>query len=110
MKRLILFASFVFVSVFTVGESAAEQDDLFNKLDTDRSGIISREEFVSCPLVRTKDGRIQHRELCTDPDTALSVEEKQRLYDKIDQDKAGAVTRKKLNRFATPDGFAPIRF
>lgn len=98
------------VSVFLIGTAVAEQGQLFEKLDRDKSGAISRQEFVSCPLVRNKEGRIQHQELCADPAAVLSVEEKNRLYDTIDVERKGAVTRKKLNRFATPDGFAPIRF
>ena len=93
-----------------VGVAGADQDRLFEKLDIDKSGAISREEFITCPLVRDRAGRIQHQELCADPATVLSIEEKNRLFDTIDTDKKGAVTRKKLNRFATPDGFAPIRF
>lgn len=88
----------------------AEAGQLFDKLDLDRDGVVSRQEFVSCPLVRDKDGRIQHRELCADPSSALSGEEKNRLYDKISSGGQGDVTRKELNRFATPDGFAPLRF
>jgi len=98
------------VVVLYAGVTGAEQGKLFEKLDIDKSGVISREEFVSCPLVRDSAGRIQHQELCADPATVLSIEEKNRLFDTIDTDKKGAVTRKKLNRFATPDGFAPIRF
>ena len=98
------------VGTLLAGGAAAEQGTLFEKLDADKSGAISREEFVSCPLVRDGAGRVQHQDLCADPGAALSVEEKHRLFDTIDVDKKGAVTRKKLNRFATPDGFAPIRF
>lgn len=90
--------------------AGAEQGQLFEKLDRDKSGAISRQEFVSCPLVRDKEGRIQHQELCADPAAVLSVEEKNRLYDTIDVERKGAITRKKLNRFATPEGFAPLRF
>lgn len=93
-----------------IGALSADQGSLFNKLDADKSGTISREEFTSCPLVRTKEGRIQHQELCASPGAALSIEEKNRLFDKIDQGKSGTITRKKLNRFATPEGFAPIQF
>lgn len=109
LRTIRLIACSLLISL-PVGVLAADQGGLFNKLDADKSGNITREEFISCPLVRGKDGRIQHQELCADPGTALSVEEKSRLYDKIDVDRQGAITRKKLNRFATPDGFAPIRF
>lgn len=87
---------------------------LFDKLDTNKDGVVSREEFTSCPLVRVKDPNgkehIQHRDLCAKPGLALSIEEKQKMFDKIDVDKSGALTRKKLNKFATPEGFAPIKF
>lgn len=98
------------VVLLHAGSVVAGQIQLFDKLDADKSGSISRQEFVSCPLVRNKDGRIQHQELCADPAAVLSVDEKNRLYDRIDVGRKGAVTRKKLNRFATPDGFAPVRF
>ncbi len=85
-------------------------DALFDKLDRNKDGVISREEFTSCPLVRTEDGHIQHRDLCARPGVSLSVEEKGRLYDKITLDSNHAITRKRLYRFATPDGFAPVKF
>lgn len=109
VRTTVLMACGIMLSL-PAGALGAEQGRLFDKLDTDKSGTVSREEFISCPLVRDKGGRIQHQELCANPGAALSVEEKHRLYDKIDVERKGAVTRKKLNRFATPDGFAPIRF
>jgi len=104
---LVVCGTVVALQVAVVG---AEQGQLFEKLDRDKSGAISRQEFVSCPLVRDRDGRVQHQDLCANPGSALSVQEKNRLYDKIDSERKGAITRKRLNRFATPDGFAPIRF
>jgi len=110
MLRTRILTGCVIMLALAAGVAGADQDRLFEKLDMDKSGAISREEFVSCPLVRDSAGRIQHQELCADPTAVLSIEEKNRLFDRIDADKKGAVTRKKLNRFATPDGFAPIRF
>lgn len=109
MLRLISLG--VLSGVFlAAGVLAAESGKLFDKLDTDKNGSISREEFVSCPLVRDNAGHIQHAELCANPGAVLSVEEKNRLYNTIDVERSGAITRKKLNKYATPDGFAPIRF
>lgn len=110
MLRSISLMTCCSVVFFAVGVFAADTGKLFNKLDTDKNSAISREEFVSCPLVRDKDGHIQHAELCASPGEALSIEEKDRLYNKIDVARSGAITRKKLNKFATKDGFAPIRF
>lgn len=110
MMRILIGVGCGMAVMLSVGLSAAEQNTLFNKLDKDNNGVVSREEFTACPLVRTKDGRVQHQELCANPGISLSLEEKNRLYDRIDTDKRGAITRKKLNRFATPDGFAPLRF
>lgn len=102
------------LALLPTGLFAADNGKLFDKLDNNKDGVISREEFTSCPLVRVKDSdgkeRIQHRDLCAKPGLALSLEEKQKMYDTIDVDKSGALTRKKLNKFATPEGFAPIRF
>lgn len=109
LRTSILIACTIIIFLPT-GIVAADQAQLFDKLDIDKNGTISREEFTSCPLVRGKDGRIQHQELCANPGAALSIEEKSRLYDKIDVQRSGAITRNKLNKFATPDGFAPIRF
>jgi hypothetical protein len=110
MLRLILLMSCSCIIFGGASVFAADTGKLFNKLDADKSGAISREEFVSCLLVRDKEGNIKHAELCANPGAALSVTEKDRLYNKIDLERSGAITRKKLNKFATPDGFAPIRF
>ena len=93
---------------------SAADDKLFDKLDSNKDGSISREEFISCPLVRSKDAsgkdRIQHKDLCAKPGAALSVQDKQRLFDKVDTDRSNNINRKEFYKFATPDGFAPIRF
>lgn len=113
LKARMLFAVCLLLSA-PLAIQAADAGALFDKLDTNKDGAISREEFVSCPLVRSTDSsskdRIQHRDLCVKPGSALSVAEKQRLFDKVDLDKSGSISRKELYKFATPDGFAPIRF
>lgn len=93
---------------------AMDADKLFDKLDSDKNGVISREEFTSCPLLRVKDqkgkSKIQHGDLCVSPGVSLSIEEKNRLFEKLDKDKSGSISRKELYKYATPDGIAPIRF
>lgn len=110
MSRLIVLIICSTLLAVSAGASGIGQDALFDKLDRNRDGVISREEFTSCPLVRTKDGHIQHRDLCASPGVALSVEEKGRLYDTLEPGKNDALTRKRLYQFATPDGFAPVTF
>ncbi len=107
-----VIAVLIGVGIMATSAWAAEtgQDALFNKLDLNKDGVISREEFTSCPLVRTRDGHIQHRDLCASPGVALSIAEKKRLFERIEGHNDHAITRNRLNRFATPDGFAPIRF
>ncbi len=110
IKHLLLYAFVFAVPAF----SFAADSDLFESIDKDKDETITREEFISCPLVRGKTttgkDRIKPKDLCANPLTDLSVEEKERLFEKLDTDKSGTLHNNELNKYATPDGFAPIRF
>lgn len=101
------------MSLFPAVALAADSD-LFESIDKNSDGTITREEFISCPLVRGKSSegkeRVKPRDLCANPLTDLTAEEKERLFKKLDVENRGSLKEKDVYKYATPDGFAPIRF
>jgi Ca2+-binding EF-hand superfamily protein len=92
----------------------AEDRTVFNRMDADKGGDISREELLKADLglVTTPNGQKQvvHRDLLKQGEAAAMTEEqKQRLFNQLDEDKNGYVTWKEWSR-ASPDGFVLFRF
>lgn len=85
----------------------------FDRLDTDKSNSISRTEFLKgdMVLVTAPDGskRVGQRNPAIAGQTAVTEQEKHRLFDSIDRDRNGFISRKEWQR-ASPDGFILWRF
>lgn len=112
MNRLIgmVMAVMVCLGAQTVGAA----DSLFNKLDTDQSGHLSREELLKSDVVAVKgaDGKdlVVHRDTVKNGKAAaLTADQKHKLFESLDSDKDGYVSRKEWSR-ASPDGFILWKF
>lgn len=113
MKQLIGRVLVVMVCLAPLTVSAADNSS-FNKLDSDQSGHLSRDELLKSDLVTVKgaDGkdRIAHRDMVKDGQAAvLTADQKHRLFESLDTDKSGYISRKEWSR-ASPDGFVLWRF
>jgi Ca2+-binding EF-hand superfamily protein len=98
MKRLLL-TGLVF-SLLTIPVSAEEKgDEVFNRLDSDNDGQVSREEFLSGKYkVRKGDKEVYHFSY-VDPEAdeqgnASSNKHKHSLFERLDADRNGAVNRR----------------
>ena len=95
--------------------SIADDDKLFDKLDSNKDGTLSSEELSKSDLeiVTRKDGtkQVQSHELAGDVQSAqaMAAEDKKKLLGSIDQDKNGSISRKEWNS-ASPNGFVLWRF
>lgn len=91
-----------------------EDRTVFNRVDADKSGHISRDELLKSDLVVVTNSKGQqhvvHRDLVKEGTAAAVTEEqKHKLFDKLDHDKDGYITWKEWSR-ASPDGFVLFRF
>lgn len=87
---------------------------LFNALDTDKNGSISKDELLKGDLavVKGPKGKLKvvHRDMLKDGSAAAMTEEqKKRLFDQLDTDKNGQISRKEWSR-ASRDGFILLKF
>lgn len=94
--------------------SIADDDTLFDKLDKNKDGVLSKEEIAGGDLVvvKRKDGarQLQHKELIEQGEiAAINEEQNRRLFEHVDQNKDGYINRKEWSR-ASPDGFVLWRF
>ncbi len=94
--------------------SIATDTDLFNKIDTDKSDHISKDELLKSDLVITNspDGQkvVVHRNMTKGGEAAaLTEEQKHNLFKKIDSDKDNYINRKEWSR-ASSDGFILFKF
>lgn len=113
MKQLICRLLLALVAIFLIGGFGGG-DTLFEDLDSDRSGSISREELLKGDLVVVKDkegkGKILHRDMVKDADTlSLTDEHKRLLFDQLDANKDGYISKEEWKR-ASPQGFVIWRF
>lgn len=79
--------------------ATADDNDIFNKIDTDKSGTISQEELLKADLVIKKqaDGTdiVTLSKLVSDGGAAfMTMEQKKKLFNKLDVDKNGKIDRK----------------
>jgi len=92
----------------------AEESTLFNRLDTDKSGHLSKDELLKSDLVVVTDAKGQkqlvHLDMVKEGEAAAVTEEqKQRFFEHHDQDKNGYLSSKEWSR-ASPEGFVLWRF
>jgi len=92
----------------------AEDSTVFNRLDTNKSGDISKDELLKADLAVVTDQKgqkqVMHRDLLKEGEgAAMTEEQKHRLFEQLDEDKSGYVTWKEWSR-ASPDGFVLLRF
>lgn len=104
----------VMITVLLPVLGTAEDSTFFNRLDTDKSGDISKNELLKSDLAVVTDQKGQkqvvHRDLVKEgEDAAMTEEQKHRLFEQLDEDKSGYVTWKEWSR-ASPDGFVLLRF
>lgn len=111
-----LFVSVLTLVLLAAASAFAIDETLFNKLDRDRDGRVTREEFIQCDLVRTTESNgkqvVKERSLCAQPEkaTTLTLDEKRLMFDQLDANRKGSLTRKDFYKYSSPDGFVPFRF
>lgn len=113
MKQLIVCVAAMLTVLGPVAGNAGDEA-VFNRLDADKNGQISRDELVKSDLVVVKDAKGQqqvvHRDMVKQGNAAALTEaQKQRLFGQIDTDKNGQISRKEWNR-ASPNGFILWKF
>ena len=113
MKQLVRSLVVVVALMIPLAVFAAE-DQFFTKLDTDKNGTVSKDELLKADLhlVTTPKGQKQvvHRNMVKEGTAAAMTEEqKKRLFDQLDTDKSGHVSKKEWSR-ASRDGLVLLRF
>ncbi len=114
MKMFIRFSLLLLPLLISVSSIIASETDLFNRIDTDKSGHISKEELLKSDLVVTTSTGGQkivvHRDMIKDGEAAaLTEEQKHNLFKNIDSDKDNYLNSKEWSR-ASPDGFILFKF
>lgn len=104
----------VLAAVLLPVSGIAENNDVFNHLDADKDGHVSKDELLKADLVVVTDAtgqqQVVHRNLMKQGEAAaLTEEQKHRFFSHLDEDKGGYVTRKEWSR-ASPDGFILWKF
>ncbi len=113
MKKLVCGTAMMVVLMVPMAVFAAE-DTLFSKLDADKNGSISKEELLKADLrvVATPKGqkRVVHRDMLkAGTAAAMTEEQKKRLFDQVDTDKNGHISKKEWSR-ASRDGLILLTF
>ena len=114
MKQIVLTLA-IAIMLALPAVCLADDDKLFDKIDTNKDGTLSSEELSRSDLeiVTRKDGtkQVRSHKLSGDgqPAQTMTAEEKKKLLERIDQDKNGGISRKEWNR-ASPNGFVLWRF
>lgn len=113
MERLAVIVVIALALMVPVSGNA-DDNKLFNQIDADKSGHLSKDELLKANLGVVKDQkgqqRLAHGDLVKDGKAAaLSEEQKHLLFEQLDKDKDGYVTWKEWSR-ASPDGFVLFRF
>lgn len=108
-------AGFVILGALLVSVVAFAGDKAgFDRIDTDKSGNISKDELMKADLVVVNGPhgtkRVLHHDLVKhEKTTVLTSDQKQQLFQQLDEDKNGQVSRKEWNR-ASPNGFILWKF
>jgi len=113
MKQLVRSLVVVMALIIPVAVFAAE-DKLFTMLDTDKNGSISKDELLKADLhvVTTPKGQqVVKRDMVKagTAAAAMTEEQKKRLFDQIDTDKNGQISKKEWSR-ASRDGLILLKF
>ena len=92
----------------------AGEDTLFTKLDTDKNGSISKDELLKSSLVVVKGPKgkmkVVHRDMVEDGSAvAMTEDQKTRLFDQLDTDKNGQISKKEWKR-ASRNGLILLTF
>lgn len=92
----------------------ASERMVFDKVDTDKGRTISRDELVKADLVAVPgpkgSRKVVHRDMIGQAEAvALTEEQKHALFDRMDSNKDGQISRKEWRR-ASPDGFILLKF
>lgn len=114
MTKMVKYLVVVLALVMPVVVSAAG-DRLFGAVDSDKSGSVSKDELLKADL-HVVDGpkgqkKVVHRDMLKEGAgaAAMTEEQKRRLFDRLDSNKDGQVSRKEWNR-ASPNGFILWKF
>lgn len=113
MKQLVRNMVVAMMLMIPVAVFAAE-DKIFTTLDADKSGSVSKDELLKADLHVLKDPKgklkVVHRDMLKDGSAAAMTEEQKiRLFDQLDTDKNGQISRKEWSR-ASRDGFILLKF
>lgn len=113
MKQLVRSLVVVVALMVPLAVFAAE-DKLFTNLDADKNGTVSKDELLKADLhvVTTPKGQKQvvHRDMLkAETAAAMTEEQKKRLFDQVDTDKSGHISKKEWGR-ASQDGLILLKF
>lgn len=113
MKQMVRVTALVLALMLPMVAIAGDTK-LFTKLDADKNGSISKDELLKADLhlVTTPKGQqVVTRDMVKagTAAAAMTVEQKKRLFDQIDTDKNGQISRKEWNR-ASRDGLILLKF
>lgn len=104
MKQFAMLIAVAILFSLPAGAWGTESESpLFEKIDADKTGTISSDEFINAPLgyIKTKDGKMlllkQFPAKCENDGTGcipLTAVEKRELFKSLDKDKNNAISRK----------------
>lgn len=92
MKKMLL--SGLLVSLLAVPAVAAEgTDDIFNRLDANKDGQVTQEEFQAGDISVSTEDEEKYQLFPLDPELEKgdAAKHKRRLFEKLDRDKNGAI-------------------
>ncbi|SJZ78656.1 EF hand [Trichlorobacter thiogenes] len=112
MKHVVRITALVLALVLPVAAVAGDTK-LFNAIDTDKSGTVSRDELLKADLhlVTTPKGQqvVKRDMVKAGTAAAMTEEQKKRLFDQVDTDKSGHISKKEWSR-ASRDGLILLKF
>ena len=112
MKQVVRGAVLVLVLLVPTVIFAAE-NKVFTQLDADKNGTVSKDELLKADLhlVATPKGQqVVTRDMVkAGTAAAMTEEQKKSLFDQIDTDKSGQISKKEWSR-ASRDGLILLKF